>query len=126
LEVCNDKWRAKKVENQDRAKEFRTEKVGFNLVSGRAYEGGRWIELSPSEGRIVLVLSPRALAERRREVNPRLPHSPIFFNCTDIQQTDANLAGQGVRSSQPPIKMGFGWSALFEDCEGSRYALGQW
>ena len=114
------------VENQDRAKGFWTEKVGFNLVSDRAYEGGRWIEVSPPEGRIVLVLSPRALEEPRREVNLQLPHSPIFFNCADIQQTHADLAARGVRFSQPPIKMGFGWWALFEDRDGSRYALGQW
>jgi lactoylglutathione lyase len=114
------------VEDQDRAKEFWTEKVGFDLVSDQAYEGGRWIEVSPPDAGVLLVLSPRSPGEPKREVSPQLPHSPIFFNCTDIQQTHADLAARGVRFSQPPIKMGFGWWALFEDCDGSRYALGQW
>jgi hypothetical protein len=35
------------------------------------------------------------------------------------------LSERGVRFPTPPTKMDFGWWALFEDHEGTRYALGQ-
>ena len=51
---------------------------------------------------------------------------PDRFAARGHDHGNADLAAQGVRFSQPPVKMGFGWWALFEDCDGTRYALGQW
>ena len=31
-----------------------------------------------------------------------------------------------MRFPVPPARMHFGWWALFEDDDGTRYALGQW
>jgi hypothetical protein len=36
------------------------------------------------------------------------------------------LAARGVRFPTPPTKAHFGWWAMFEDNDGTRYALGQW
>jgi predicted enzyme related to lactoylglutathione lyase len=64
--------------------------------------------------------------EPRRELPVELPHSPAFFTCADVEATYRKLSARGVRFSSPPQRMHFGWWSLFEDPDGTRYALGQW
>ena len=45
---------------------------------------------------------------------------------SDIESTHAELSARGVKFPLPPARQHFGWWALFEDNEGTRYALGQW
>jgi hypothetical protein len=42
----------------------------------------------------------------------------------DIKSTHAELSARG--DPLPPARQHFGWWALFEDNEGTRYTLGQW
>ena len=74
----------------------------------------------------MLVLSPRSAGEEKRAVPEQRPHSPIFFTCDDVEQTFQELTKRGVSFPTPPVEMRFGWWAMFEDLEGTRYALGQW
>jgi predicted enzyme related to lactoylglutathione lyase len=114
------------VDDQERAKEFWTTRIGFEVATDAAYgDGGRWIEVRPPDGKPLLVLSPRRADEPRPEVPDELPHSPVFFTCDDIEQTHRELSERGVVFPTPPTKMEFGWWALFEDPDGTRYALGQ-
>lgn len=114
------------VEDQQAALEFWTTTIGFSAVRDDTYGAERWIELKPPHQDLLLVLSPRRPDEPRRTVPDQLPHSDLFFNCADIEQTHAELSGRGVRFPVPPSRQQFGWWALFEDNEGTRYALGQW
>jgi|SRR5215211_313755 len=114
------------VGDQDRARQFWTEVIGFEAATDARYgEGGRWIEVAPPDGGPLLVLSPRRPDEVRRDVGDDLPHSPVFFSCDEIEATHAELSRRGVEFTTPPTKMDFGWWAVFEDNEGTRYALGQ-
>lgn len=56
------------VDDQERAKEFWTQRMGFELRRDESYGDERWIEVSPPDGAPVLVLSPRPGGEPRREV----------------------------------------------------------
>jgi hypothetical protein len=47
------------VVDQKRALRFRTEKVGFEVAPDRTSRDERWLEVRPTDGRPVLVLSPR-------------------------------------------------------------------
>lgn len=115
------------VEDQDAAKEFWTSKVGFRATRDENYGAGRrWLEVTPPDGSLVLILSPRLPGDVRPRVPDELPHSPVFFNCDDIEDTYRALVERGVKFPSPPVRMPFGWWAMFEDPEGSRYALGQW
>ena len=114
------------VDDQERAKEFWTQRMGFELRRDESYGDERWIEVSPPDGAPVLVLSPRPGGEPRREVPDELPHSPVFFDCADIEATHRVLSERGVRFAMPPARQQFGWWSLFEDPDGTRYALGQW
>jgi lactoylglutathione lyase len=114
------------VGDQAQAKSFWVEKVGFELVRDETFGDERWIEVTPPDRSVLIVLSRRAPHERRAEVPDVLPHSNVFFDCDDIEQTHAELTSRGVSFATPPAEMHFGWWALFEDFEGTRFALGQW
>jgi lactoylglutathione lyase len=115
------------VSDQDRAKKFWTETLGFDVVQDQAMGNERWITVTPPDRNIILVLGGpnQYLADFHRNLPVQLPHSPVFFTCDDIQQTYQELKAKGVEFQQPPVRMLFGWWALFCDPEGNRYALNQ-
>jgi predicted enzyme related to lactoylglutathione lyase len=114
------------VDDQERAREFWTERVGFDVSFDETYGDERWIEVAPPGGGPVLVLSPRRADQARPDVPEMLPHSPVFFTCDEIHTTYAAMRERGVEFSEPPVQQHFGWWALFTDPDGTRYALGQW
>ena len=114
------------VEDPQTALVFWTRMAGFLPVRDETYGDERWIEVKPPNQDLVLVLSPRRPGEPRRTVPHHLPHSDLFFNCTDIRRTYEELTARGVTFAVPPQRQHFGWWALFEDGDATRYALGQW
>lgn len=113
------------VEDQDRALEFWSNTVGFELAHDAPYgESRRWIEVTTRDKAVVLVLS------RRRGDRPKapeeLPTSNIFVYCYDLSRTHEELRERGAEFPVPPRQMHFGWWSLFEDQHGTRYALGRW
>jgi predicted enzyme related to lactoylglutathione lyase len=114
------------VDDQERAKQFWIERMGFELRRDDSYGDERWIEVTPPDGGPLLVLSRRTADEPKRRLPDQLPHSPVFFNCADIEKTYDELSQRGVVFPAPPTRQHFGWWALFEDSDGTRYALGQW
>jgi predicted enzyme related to lactoylglutathione lyase len=114
------------VGDQESAKRFWTEKVGFDVATDQSYGEERWIEVSPPGGGPVLVLSPRPSGQSSPQVPDTLPHSPVMFTCEDIRRTYRELSERGVDFAAPPERMHFGWWSMFTDQDGTRYALGQW
>lgn len=111
------------VEDQLRAKQFWTEKMGFEVVKDDVYgdSGRRWLEVRAPDGAAILVLMPREhppvkAADMQPNANP-------FFYCDDLQKTYEELTAKGVEFTQPPMNMGFGDWSLFVDGEGNRFAL---
>jgi len=114
------------VDDQERAKDFWVDRMGFALLRDEPYGDERWIEVSPRNQGPMLILSPRAAGEPRPGVPDGLPHSPVFFACADIEATYRELTRRGVVFPVPPRHEDFGWWSLFEDPDGTRYALTQW
>jgi lactoylglutathione lyase len=111
------------VDDQDRAKTFWLDTVGFRLLQDSPYDKDtRWLEVASPDGAIVLVLSPRH-GEPRREAPEMLPTSNVFFHCDDLESTHRELEQRGVVFAQAPIKQEFGWWSMFVDTEGNRFAL---
>ena len=75
---------------------------------------------------LAVILSLRSEGQPRTQAPEGLPDSVLMFDCTDIEQTYAEMAARGVEFPTPPMRMPFGWWALFADNEGTRHALGQW
>ena len=85
------------VDDQERAKQFWTGAIGFDVVMDEVYGDERWIEVEAPDRSVVLVLSRRTSDEPRRQVPDALPHSNVFLTCEDIEQTYAELTARGVR-----------------------------
>lgn len=111
------------VEDQDRAKEFWTQKVGFELEFDETFAGERWIEVRPPNGTPILVLVPRPDGTDRANAQDGLPTSNVFFSSDDIEGAYGTLTKRGVSFPTPPSKQHFGWWSVFEDSEGNRHAL---
>ena len=112
------------VDDQERAKEFWTSAMGFEVVQDAPYGEERWLEVrSPDDG-VVLVLNRTSAGPGDREsVPPMLPTSNVMFACDDIERMYNELTQRGVEFPQPPVRQPFGWYALFKDGEGNRFAL---
>lgn len=109
------------VEDQQRAKAFWTQTLGFELVQDTPYGEERWLEVRTPDKATVLVLDVRR--GERSATDPNLPTSNIFFYSEDLQQTYQELRARGVRFPLAPIEQPFGWWSLFEDPDGNRFAL---
>lgn len=110
------------VEDQERAKRFWTEKLGFELVQDTPYGEERWLEVRTPDKAMVLVLGVRQ-GERPTPPHPSLPTSNVMFYADDLQQTYQELTVRGVQFPQPPVRQPFGWWSLFADPDGNRFAL---
>jgi predicted enzyme related to lactoylglutathione lyase len=113
------------VQDQDRAKAFWTETMGFELVQDAPYEQERWLEVRSPDHAIDLVLELRKGKSDGRDVPETLPTSNVMFRCDDLGATYEELAARGVEFPQPPVQMPFGSWSMFNDSEGSRFALEQ-
>jgi lactoylglutathione lyase len=113
---------ALEVEDQDRAKRFWTETMGFELVQDSPYgEGERWLEVRTPDKAVVMVLGLRH--GERPSAPEMMPTSNVFFYTDDLQQTYRELSARGVSFPQPPTEMSFGWWSTFQDQDGNRFAL---
>lgn len=113
------------VGDQDRAKAFWTETMGFELVQDAPYGQERWLEVrSPDGVDLVLELGGEG-AGRDADAPEHLPTSNVMFRCDDLLVTYEDLAARGVEFPQPPVRQPFGWWSMFNDSEGNRFALEQ-
>jgi predicted enzyme related to lactoylglutathione lyase len=110
--------------DQDRAKQFFTETLGFELIQdmpmGMEAGAPRWIEVAPPDRHVILVLyTPDDQKDRIGTF------SNVLFNCDDIQQTYEELRAKGVEFTEAPTQQFWGWWAVFKDPDGNTYGLGQ-
>ena len=112
------------VVDQDRAKEFFTKTLGFELVQDTPMGDGpgaaRWIEVAPPDRNVILVLFTPEGDQGRVGT-----FSNVLFECDDIQATHRQLGGRGVEFTEEPSRQFWGWWAVFKDPDGNSYGLGQ-
>jgi lactoylglutathione lyase len=120
------------VGDQDRAKEFWTGTMGFEVVQDTPYEPPyRWLEVKPPGQDVVLTLTPvQTLPDGVRlpgpgDFPPAMPSSWVWFHADDVQATYEALSERGVAFAEPPARQFFGWWAVFTDPDGNRYGLRQ-
>jgi predicted enzyme related to lactoylglutathione lyase len=114
------------VEDQDRAKRFWTETMGFELVHDAPYEAERWLEVRSPDRATNLVLELRTGEPAEQLVTPpHLPTSNVMFRCDDLTATYEELSAQGVAFPQQPVDQPFGSWSMFDDAEGNRFGLEQ-
>ena len=112
------------VSDQDRAKKFWMEQVGFELIQdtpmGEGGDAPRWIEVAPEDKSTILVLfTPQG------QENLVGNFSNLIFHCDDIHKTYEELLDKGVEFQDIPREEFWGWWATFKDLDGNTYGLGQ-
>ncbi|MGH3762598.1 glyoxalase superfamily protein [Actinophytocola sp.] len=113
------------VDDQERAKQFWVDTMGFELADDAPYGEERWLSVRTPDGAVKLVLSKRQPGWSMGEVRDGTPTSSVFFYTDDVEATYRELSAKGVKFPAPPTKQFFGWWSMFEDPDGTRYALGE-
>jgi len=114
------------VKDQDRAKAFYTDKLGFTLVDDQPLFPGssnRWISLSVAEGaQTNLVLL--ALDDMSQHYASTLGRSQsITLAVHDIHALIETLRARGVTIQREPDMQPWGTMAMIEDSEGNGLVL---
>jgi len=112
-------------EDQNRAKEFYTNKLGFELVIDQPmFPGARvhWISVKPSGAATELaLLEIEPESERFRAT---LGTTQAFtFGVDDIEGTVTALKERGVTFTQDVVAQPWGTSAILQDSEGNQIML---
>lgn len=129
------------VLDQDRAKEFYTEKLGFQVrkdvvMSGPDFEGSgqgfRWLVVSPSEQpEIEIILANPAMgndaqsAEQLRELVAKGALGRTVVDTMDCRKTYETLSARGVVFLSEPAERPYGVEATFRDDSGNYFSLTQ-
>lgn len=111
------------VENQDEAKRFWTEKMGFQVrLEQQMGPDMKWLEVGPDrESTAVFVLYERKLMEAQNgEVNTG--HPSVILSASDLKGTHERLVNNGVRV-EDIVKMPYGSMFTFYDMDGNRFLL---
>jgi len=113
------------VTNQDRAKEFYTTKLGFELRSDEPMFPGasaRWLAVAPhgAETDIILYLLDQNWEHYRGIVGKS---QALTIDVTDMPAVHALLKARGVKFVSEPEKQPWGTYATIEDSEGNHLLL---
>ncbi|AYY12096.1 glyoxalase [Actinobacteria bacterium YIM 96077] len=103
------------VSDQDQAKDFYVETLGFDLVADNTMEPMRWLEVAPKGATtsVVLGLHPDMTPGSQRGV--LLVTSDIDTDCKRLRQAGVELDG--------PVEQPWGRQATFSDPDGNAFVL---
>ena len=109
------------VEDQEKAVDFWTNQVGFELrVEKEMGPKAKWIELGPKGAESCIVIYPKSMMADWAERKPS-----IVFECQNLRETYEEMRARGVDFQQGPQDMPWGPFAIFLDPEGNWFGLRQ-
>jgi predicted enzyme related to lactoylglutathione lyase len=107
------------VEDQQKAKEFWTKKVGFEVAAEHPMgPNAFWLEVAPAGSETHLVIYPKSMMpdwEKKK--------ASIVFECEDIMKTYETLKNNGVEFLGEPKTMQWGTYVQFQDEDGNEFLL---
>ena len=102
------------VNDQDKAKAFYTDVLGFELRQDSPMGESRWLAVAPKGARTEVILYKMDQNwEHYRQVMGK--SQAITFNVTGIQALHANLKAKGVRITQEPDQQPWGTYMMILD-----------
>ncbi len=110
------------VSDQDRAKSFYTEKLGFSVEMDSSFAGGsmRWITLRPPGSGTAVTLVTWF------DTMPAGSLKGSVLGCDDLEKTLAELAARGVTFAEDEIQEApWGRWKTFDDPDGNGWVLQQ-
>ncbi len=122
------------VTNQEEAKKFYTEKLGFEVRTDVTMEGFRWLTVGPTTqpGLEIVLMEPKAgfmfdesTVKNLRELIQKGAMGAGVFDTEDCRATYEELKGRGVEFLSPPQERPYGIEAVFKDNSGNWFSLTQ-
>jgi predicted enzyme related to lactoylglutathione lyase len=121
------------VLDQDRAKRFYTEKLGFEVRTDVTMDGFRWLTVGPKGQPDINVLLAKPAppmfseddAEALRSLVAKGAMAGGVINTDDCKGTYEDLKAKGVEFLQEPAERPYGIEALFRDDSGNWFSLRQ-
>src|SRR4051812_36050744 len=109
------------VKDQNRALEFYTKKLGFNLVTDQPFDGEqRWIEL-----RIPRSDTGVVLFTAKGEENRIGTFMNLSFESDDVSTSYSTLKSRGVIFDSEPKKEHWGTFVVLKDSEGNSICISE-
>jgi catechol 2,3-dioxygenase-like lactoylglutathione lyase family enzyme len=121
------------VLDQDRAKEFYTDKLGFEVRTDISMDGFRWLTVGPKDQPDLNILLARPAPPMFKEEDAELLRGLVakgsmaggVIETDDCRKTYEELKGRGVTFLQEPAERPYGVEALFRDDSGNWFSLTQ-
>lgn len=123
------------VLDQESAKQFYVEKLGFDVATDFSMDGGfRWLTVrAPGQPDVEIILMPAggqarvdpAAAAQLRELVRSGAMGTGVFTTDNCQRTYEELSARGVEFLQPPTEQMYGIEATFRDDSGNWFSLTQ-
>jgi len=122
------------VADQDEAKDFYVNKLGFEVRMDQSMGDFRWLTVSPKgqpDFQIILMklaghghMDAESAATLRTLIQRGVSAAGIF-ETADIQKTYEELSARGVEFVSPPEKKFYGTEAVFKDTTGNWFSLNE-
>jgi catechol 2,3-dioxygenase-like lactoylglutathione lyase family enzyme len=121
------------VLDQDSAKAFYTEKLGFELRQDVTMDGFRWLTVgSKSQPELEIILAkvgpPMFDPETAEQIRALVAKGVLgagVMRTADCRATFAELSAKGVTFVQEPAERPYGTEAIFRDDSGNWFSLSQ-
>lgn len=120
------------VLDQDSAKAFYTEKLGFDVLDDIDMGGGmRWLTVTPPGSDVELILADVRMGHDEEDVETiralvaKGALGPGVLATDDCRKTSEELSGRGVVFLQEPTEQPYGIEAVFRDDSGNWFSLTQ-
>ena len=121
------------VLDQDRAKKFYTETLGFEVRSDATMDGMRWLTVGPKGQPDLNILLAKPAppmfsqedADALKGLIAKGSMAGGVIETTDCRKTFEELKSKGVEFLQEPAERPYGVEALFRDDSGNWFSLNQ-
>ena len=122
-----------RVRDQDSARRFYEETLGFTVTEDMDLGGMRWLTVAPPGQPELNVLlekpgPPFVDADSARQMDELVAKGyggTLFFEVDDIRQTFDELVEKGVEIIQEPVERFYGIDAAFRDDSGNHIRVNQ-
>jgi len=117
------------VSDQQKAMEFYSKKLGFEIKTDRSFVGIRWIEVGPkdSQSTISLMLPNVQMMSNEGVVEAAKKgigtETGIWFYSDDLQSTYEGLKNKGVEITSPEKQEWGGIMSKLKDQDGNSYSI---
>ncbi len=122
------------VRDQDAAKAFYTEKLGFEALEDGVFDGYRWITVAPKgQSDFSVILAPikpfgTMTEESAQKMHEVVGSSALFCGVLQTEDCQAEydaLSTKGVEFVMPPTERPWGLEAVLKDNSGNCWSLVQ-